>query len=140
MFGDLMAENRYGRGAGFFPTPEPVVEMMVRMMMSGDEDCRLKSVMDPCLGTGRMLLHASNYPYRIYAQDINPTVLKACLVNGYCFAPWLVRSFPFLKELPKKAVSQPVRPPPPELPSGPAPIQLNGHAPSNAQMLLFDDI
>ena len=139
MFGDLMAENRHGRGAGFFPTPEPVVEMMVHMTM-GDGDCRLKTVMDPCVGTGRMILHASNYSYRLYAQDINPTVIKACLVNAYCFAPWLVRPFPFLKDIPVKQVSQPVTTPEPKPISEPAPIQINGHAPANAQMLLFDEI
>ena len=132
-FGDLMAENRYGRGAGFFPTPEPVVEMMVRMTM-GDGDCRLKTVMDPCVGTGRMILHASNHSYRLYAQDINATVIKACIVNGYCFAPWLVRPFPFLESQPSNEVSQPATAP------TPAPIQINGKAPKDAQMLLFDDI
>ena len=132
-FGDLMAENRYGRGAGFFPTPEPVVEMMVRMTM-GDGDCRLKTVMDPCVGTGRMILHASNHSYRLYAQDINATVIKACIVNGYCFAPWLVRPFPFLENQQSNEVSQL------ETAPTPAPIQINGKAPKDAQMLLFDDI
>lgn len=111
MFGDLMAENRHGRGAGFFPTPESVVEMMVRAMM-GSGDCRLKTVMDPCVGTGRMILHASNYSYRLHAQDINPTVIKACIVNGYCFAPWLVRPFPFLAKHADKDTSPPKEPPP----------------------------
>lgn len=132
-FGDLMAENRYGRGAGFFPTPEPVVEMMVCMTM-GDGDCRLKTVMDPCVGTGRMILHASNHSYRLYAQDINATVIKACLVNGYCFAPWLVRPFPFLENQQKDKENQLATAP------TPAPTQINGNAPKDAQMLLFDDI
>ena len=140
VFGDLMAENRHGRGAGFFPTPEPVVELMVRMMMSGDGDCRLKTVSDPCVGTGRMILHASNYAYRLYAQDINATVLKACRVNGYCFAPWLVRPFPFLRDLPNQEVSSPVTASPPAPPSRPVPVSLQGHAPKQAQLLLFDEI
>ena len=133
-FGDLMAENRHGRGAGFFPTPELVVEMMVRMTM-GDGDCRLKTVMDPCVGTGRMILHASNHSYRLYAQDINATVIKACIVNGYCFAPWLVRPFPFLENQPSDEVSQPATAPVPA--PKPPPIQINGKAPKDAQMLLF---
>lgn len=95
LFGDMLAENNHGRSCGFFPTPEHVVAMMVQMAM-GDEDTRAKSVMDPCLGTGRMLLAASNYAYRLYGMDINATVIKAALVNGYCFAPWLVRPLPFL--------------------------------------------
>ena len=43
-----------------------------------------------------MLLVASNVSVRLFGQDINPTVLKALLVNGYAYAPWLVRPFPFL--------------------------------------------
>ncbi|WP_309387263.1 N-6 DNA methylase [Cerasicoccus frondis] len=92
VFGDLMAENRHGRGRGFYPTPHNVSEMMARMLMEGD-DCRFKTVCDPCVGTGRLILHASNYSYRLFAQDVDETVIKAALVNGYCFAPWLVRPF-----------------------------------------------
>ncbi|MBD1995249.1 SAM-dependent DNA methyltransferase [Leptolyngbya sp. FACHB-541] len=51
---------------------------------------------DPCLGTGRLLLTASNYSLRLYGQDINDTVIKAALVNGYLYAPWLVKPLPFL--------------------------------------------
>jgi hypothetical protein len=43
-----------------------------------------------------MLLAASNHSYRLYGCDINPTVIKATLVNGFLYAPWLVRPFPFL--------------------------------------------
>jgi hypothetical protein len=32
----------------------------------------------------------------LYGQDINPTVIKASLVNGYLYAPWMVKPFPFL--------------------------------------------
>ncbi|MDP0498697.1 MAG: N-6 DNA methylase [Verrucomicrobiota bacterium JB022] len=96
LFGDLLAENRHGRGSGFFPTPHDVVELMTTATFAEGVDHRLKSVMDPCVGTGRMILHASNHSYLLYAQDVNLTVLKACRVNGYCFAPWFVRP---LKEL-----------------------------------------
>lgn len=66
--------------------------------------------------------------------------------HGYCFVPWLVRPFPFLRDMPDDAVSQPVTAPPPEPPFRPvlvekrAPIRINGPAPKDAQMLLFDDI
>jgi hypothetical protein len=43
-----------------------------------------------------MLLVASNFSVRLFGQDINPTVIKALLVNGYAYVPWLVRPFPFL--------------------------------------------
>lgn len=93
--GDMLAENAHGRRNGFFPTPLDICEMMTLMQM-GDGDMRTKTVMDPCLGTGRMLLCASNYSYRLYGQDIDKTVIKAALVNGYLYAPWLVKSFLFL--------------------------------------------
>jgi hypothetical protein len=61
-----------------------------------DGDAREKPVCDPCVGTGRMLLAASNYSYRLYGCDIDGTVIKATLINGYLYAPWLVKPFPFL--------------------------------------------
>ncbi len=88
-FGDLLAENAYGKKQGFFPTPHPVVEAMTRMTFSPKEDARLKSVCDPCVGTGRMLLHASNRSLRLYGMDIDETLCKATRVNGFLFAPWL---------------------------------------------------
>lgn len=94
-FGDILAENQHGRHAGFFPTPMNVVEAIVRMTIL-DDDARTKTVCDPCVGTGRMLLAASNYSYRLYGADIDGTVIKATLVNGYLYAPWLVKPFPFL--------------------------------------------
>jgi len=92
--GDILCENQHGQRSGFFPTPMSVVEMLVLMTVDGD--ARLKTVCDPCVGTGRMLMVASNYSLRLYGVDIDPTVIKATLVNGYLFAPWLVKPFPFL--------------------------------------------
>lgn len=93
--GDMLAENAHGKHHGFFPTPMDVCAMMVRMQMAG-EDCRTKTVCDPALGTGRMLLAASNHSYRLYGNDIDRTVIKATLINGYLYAPWLVKPFDFL--------------------------------------------
>ncbi len=92
--GDILADNQFGKHSGFFPTPMHVVELMVRMAIDGD--AREKTVCDPCVGTGRMLMAASNYSYRLYGMDIDATVIKATLVNGYLYAPWLVKPFPFL--------------------------------------------
>ncbi len=94
-FGDILAENRHGRHLGFYPTPMDVSVLMAEMTL-GEEDARAKSICDPCVGTGRLLLAASNRSYRLYGNDINPTVIKATLVNGFLYAPWLVRPFPFL--------------------------------------------
>jgi hypothetical protein len=96
-WGDLLAENLYGKRQGFFPTPHPVAELIAQMTIGmGDGDTRALTVMDPCVGTGRLLLHASNFSLRLYGQDIDPTLCLATLVNGYIFAPWLVRPLPYL--------------------------------------------
>lgn len=98
-FGEIMAENAYGRHCGFFPTPMEVAHLMAMMTIAPNgEDMRAKSVMDPAVGTGRLLLAASNYALRLSGQDINRTVLKCCLVNGYLYAPWMVRPFAFLDQ------------------------------------------
>ena len=128
IFGELMAENRHGRGSGFFPTPHCVAEMMVRMNMGREEDNRCKTVCDPCVGTGRMLLHASNHSYRLYGQDINPTVIKACMVNAYCFAPWMVKPLRFLEQAGTQSEA-------PAMELSPSP----GNRPAR-QLTLFDDI
>jgi hypothetical protein len=123
-FGDLLAESAYGRRNGFFPTPMNLTDMIVHMTMGaegtagvgntepdeaivdgidkadrGVVDRRLLSVMDPCVGTGRFLLSASNHSLRLYGVDIDPLVLKACKVNGWLYAPWLVRPIPFVERL-----------------------------------------
>jgi hypothetical protein len=79
---------------GFYPTPHEVCEMMVQMNFPEGEDYRSKTVCDPALGTGRLLLHASNHSLRLYGNDIDHTVLKACKINGALYAPWMVRPFP----------------------------------------------
>jgi hypothetical protein len=94
-WGDLLAINRHGQSRGFYPTPHEVVKLMVEMAMIEKPD---QEVNDCALGTGRMLLHASNYSVRLSGNDVDLTVLKAALINGYCYAPWLVRPFPFFHE------------------------------------------
>lgn len=75
----------------FYPTPHPVCEAMVAMQMADSPgDNRWKSTCDPCVGTGRMLLHASNFSLRLYGQDIDPLMVRCTLVNGALYAPWLV--------------------------------------------------
>ena len=105
-WGDLLAQNAYGKRQGFFATPHTIAEFMAQMMFGGSDaesdaegrktDTRRLTVCDPCVGTGRMLLHASNHSLRLYGMDIDPTLCLATLVNGYLFAPWLVRPLPFL--------------------------------------------
>lgn len=93
---DYMAElaqnHNIGVGAGFFATPMSVVEMMVKMTMEDDPRPfhKAKSVLDPCCGTGGMLLYASNYSLNLYGNDINPLLCKMAMVNAFIYVPWMV--------------------------------------------------
>ena len=99
--GEFLAEQR-SRGwntTGFFPTPHAVCEMMTQMTVVKAEsinchDPRTRSIMDPCCGSGRMLLHASNYSLNLYGMDIDPLVLTITKINGALYCPWLTFPFP----------------------------------------------
>jgi hypothetical protein len=95
-FGCLLTENAFGRSQGFYPTPHNVCEFMTQILCDEERDMRTETVCDPCVGTGRMLLHASNHSLRLYGMDMSETVCKATLVNGYLWALWLVRPIPWL--------------------------------------------
>jgi hypothetical protein len=95
-FGAWISEQK-GNGrnpTGFYPTPQEVVKMMCKMTFEDGQDHRAKKVCDPALGTGRFLLEASNYSFRLYGNDIDRIVLMACKINGALYAPWMVRPFP----------------------------------------------
>lgn len=116
--GSHLAERRSNgwNPNAFYPTPHGIVEMMVCMTFVGSDqnlpdensrDPRLQTVLDPCVGTGRMLLHASNYSYCLYGMDIDPLVVMITKINGALYAPWL--AFPF----PERILGVPLPPPPP---------------------------
>lgn len=80
---------------GFFPTPVDVVRVMLRAQLGADPgDLRDKTFYDCSVGTGRTLLEASNYSLRLYGQDIDPFVVKICLINGCFYAPWMLDPLP----------------------------------------------
>lgn len=94
--------NGWNPGA-FFPTPHPVVECMVEVCYfdvgneedgRGGKDPRVLSVCDPCVGTGRMLLHASNHSMNLFGQDIDPLLCQVAMVNAALYAPWIVCPLP----------------------------------------------
>jgi len=94
---------------GWFPTPVCLSRLMVEATFNEPEknDYRLKSVCDPCVGTGVMLLHASNYSLDLYGQDIDVVMLKWCRLNGYLFAPWMVAKWhKMLEEYENRPVEQ----------------------------------
>lgn len=76
------------KAGGYFPTPMNICQMMADFQMT-DKD-KTGTTCDPCVGTGSMLLAASNYSFRLYGQDINLSMVKMCHVNGFIFVPWLV--------------------------------------------------
>jgi len=101
--GHYLAERR-SKGwnpNAYYPTPHSLCDAMAMMIFEGNEtdgrDPRLRLVQEPAVGTGRMLLSASNYSYRLFGMDIDRLVMTICLCNGALYAPWL--SFPFQDDL-----------------------------------------
>jgi hypothetical protein len=94
---------------GFYPTPHSVVELMVQMLLhdTGKDgvDTRGYKVNDPCVGSGRMLLHASNHSLCLYGQDIDPLAVSMCKINGALYVPWL--SFPLPESVLGRHVTAP---------------------------------
>ncbi len=108
-FGDFIASRKSSgfNPFAFFPTPHPIVELMTRIQMDDpsssqpidrtrtSEKLRTREkIMDPCCGTGRMLLHASNISLRLYGADIDPLVALIAKINGALYVPWLAYPFP----------------------------------------------
>jgi len=95
--GDMLSERTGKENPNaFFPTPLHVCELMAAISMhdenadSKGEDTRLRSFNDPCMGTGRMGLVASNHTLDISGQDIDYFVLLIAGINGCLYAPWMV--------------------------------------------------
>ena len=84
------AAELYGGGkhnpTAYFPTPMSLATAMVAMMMN--EKDKAASVCDPCVGSGRFLMVASNYSLNLYGIDIDPLILKACRLNMWWYVPW----------------------------------------------------
>lgn len=94
---EFLGPNKRG---GWFPTPITIVELMVQMTFTDEgADYRAKSVNDPCVGTGVMLLCASNYSLNLSGQDVNETMCLACEFNAWLFVPWLVYGKQAVREL-----------------------------------------
>ena len=100
--------SRSGRkGMGFFSTPMNLCTMICQMVLT--EKDLLAEVNEPCVGTGRFLMAASNYCLHLSGQDINQTVIKICKINGWLYIPSLVIPCRELKksraiELPKENI------------------------------------
>jgi len=119
--------------SGFYPTSHEVCELMVAMTMHDHEqegrDTRTLSVCDPCVGTGRMLLHASNLSLNLYGQDIDPLVCAITKINGALYAPWIVCPLP--AEILGRAVPLP--------PPAPLPVPEEHQPPEGTPVYRADD-
>ena len=99
-FGGLFVDCGVGGGRNaFYPTPMTVCRLMYEMTMPAGQDLRLQTFMEPCIGTGRMALFASNHCLVIYGADIEAMCIKASIVNMYLYAPWAARPLTFLDDL-----------------------------------------
>jgi len=86
--GQALCESNHGKRSGFYPTPMHVCTMMAKMTFPEGKDSRAKTTMDCCVGTGRLLLAASNYSLRLFGQDIDPLVCLISKINFALYAPW----------------------------------------------------
>lgn len=93
-----LAAIRYGGGPHkFFPTPHSICEAMARFIIQeGREEKRGKSCNDPAMGSGRMLLHASNYSLRLSGNDIDEVMVMLTRINLAVYAPWGLFNLDFL--------------------------------------------
>jgi len=83
---DKQGRGRWSNPTAFFPTPMHVCDLMTKMTMQ-DSD-KTSSVMDPCVGSGRFLMTASNYSLNLYGMDIDYQILKVCKANMFMYVPW----------------------------------------------------
>ena len=86
-----LASPKAWQGNGYFPTPMNICVMMANITHGLDRPEKdLRGVVnDPCLGTGSMLLAASNHSLRLTGQDVSLDMVKMATVNSYLFMPWL---------------------------------------------------
>ena len=98
---------KWSRSTAFFSTPMNVCTLMTEMTMPmTHEDTRAQKVCDPCVGTGSMLLPASNYSLRLYGQDIVYDLVLCTMLNGYLWAPWMVYMPPEVDEMLEQVAQQ----------------------------------
>ncbi len=98
--GHLLAQKKAGfwnNPNAFFPTPHSICKLMTDMQLGQQAnkigDVKTKKVLDPCVGSGRMLMYASNHCLFLYGNDVDRDCVMACKINGYLYMPWLVKPF-----------------------------------------------
>jgi len=75
-------------GTGFFSTPPSVCQMMVEMTIPDDPNNITRSFCDPCAGTMRMGLFASNKNLiMIYGMEVAYSIHKIAKLNAFLYLP-----------------------------------------------------
>ncbi|QQZ64581.1 SAM-dependent DNA methyltransferase (plasmid) [Paenibacillus sonchi] len=83
----------YKKGLGYYPTPFNITQLMVSITIGNDDPdvLKRKTVHDPCIGCGAMLLPASNFFLRGSGQDISGIAVKLCKIQMLFYAPWFAK-------------------------------------------------
>ena len=76
--------SKKGNRTAFFPTP-PQVSAFMAQLLGIEKD---SSVMEPCVGTGAILLQASNKSFNLTGIEIDPFICLMCKINMALYAPW----------------------------------------------------
>ena len=93
-FGRILPEisgKKAQQATGFFPTPMVVSEFISRIISSDSPQSKLartKTVNEPAVGTGSMLLTQSNYNLCAIGIDLNRVYLECALIQFALYAPW----------------------------------------------------
>lgn len=99
VLGDLLQEMRGSAAnwSGFFLSPHEICECMAQMVHGNDDDWEAlltKSVHEPALGTGRMLLSMSNFSLRLSGIDKDPVCALVSRINFALWVPWAAFPLP----------------------------------------------
>lgn len=83
----------YKKALGYYPTPFSITQLMASITIGNDdpEVLKRKTVHDPCIGCGAMLLPASNHILRGSGSDISGIAVKLCKIQMFFYAPWYAR-------------------------------------------------
>lgn len=78
------------KSSGAYYTPEKVVNELIDRLYDNDIDLKLRTICDPCCGTGNFLLSLGTrgiYYTNLYGQDIDPISVYLSRINIALMAP-----------------------------------------------------
>jgi len=86
--GEIFQDLRLG-GMGQELTPKPVIDLMLKMTFP-EKITEVQTLLDPCVGSGRFLIEATNLyqdaPLILFGVEVDLWLYRACLVNMKMFA------------------------------------------------------